>query len=126
MIGLLVTYFLTCSCYSVIIAENFNYVANHHLGYTVNVRITIALLLVPLVLLAYVPNLKYLAPASTLANICMAVGLGITFYYLVAEIPPISDRTMLAEISTIPISVSVTIFAIEAIGVVSVFKMYSY
>lgn len=49
----------------------------------------------------------------------MAVGLGITFYYLVADIPPISDRPLIADISTLPISASITMFAIEAIGVVS-------
>lgn len=50
----------------------------------------------------------------------MAIGLGITFYYLVADIPPISERNLVTDnIGTLPISVSITIFAIEAIGVVS-------
>ncbi|CAG9816111.1 unnamed protein product [Phaedon cochleariae] len=118
LVGIFVTYFMTCSCYAVIVAKNFNYVANHYLGYTVEIRITIALLLIPLILLAYVPNLKYLAPVSMLANGFMAVGLGITMYYLVADIPPISERKLVADIATFPVFFSITIFAIEAIGVV--------
>lgn len=54
----------------------------------------------------------------------MAIGLGITFYYLVADIPPISERNLVTDnIGTLPISVSITIFAIEAIGVVSFNKL---
>jgi proton-coupled amino acid transporter len=117
--GIFVTYFATCSCYTVIIAKNFNFVAEHYLGPgSTNLRATIAMLLVPLILLAFVPNLKYLAPVSMVANACMAVGLGITFYYLVNELPPITERPAVASITTLPICISVVIFAIEAIGVV--------
>lgn len=76
-------------------------------------------MLLPLIVLAWVPNLKYLAPVSMIANIFMSLGLGITFYYLVVDIPPISERELIADISTFPIHFSITIFAIEAIGVVS-------
>lgn len=117
--GIFVTYFLTCSCYTVIIAKNFNYVLEQYWG-EFSIRITIAVLLVPLVLLAYVPNLKYLAPFSMVANGCMAVGIGITFYYLVMGIPSFTERPAVASsISTLPTTISVVIFAIEAIGVVS-------
>lgn len=119
LIGIFITYFTTCSCYSVIIARNFNYVVNHYIGYEVEIRITISLLLIPLILLAYVPNLKYLAPVSMVANVFMAVGLGITFYYLVVDMPPISSRALInSDISKFPTFFSITVFAIEAIGVV--------
>lgn len=117
-IGLLVTYFMTCSCYTVIMANNFNYVVNHYIGYEVEVRITIAVLLVPLIFLVYVPNLKYLAPFSMVANGFMAVSLGITFYYLVINLKEVNEVPMVASISTMPIFFSITIFAIEAIGVI--------
>lgn len=119
LIGIFVTYFMTCSCYSVIVATNFNYVAEYYLNYEINLRFTIALLLIPLIMLAYVPNLKYLAPVSMVANVFMAIGLGITFYYLVTDIPPISTTKYVGDIATFPVFVSITVFAIEAIGVVS-------
>ncbi|KAJ8945928.1 hypothetical protein NQ318_016756 [Aromia moschata] len=118
LLGIFTTYFTTCSCYSVIIARNFNYVVSYYLEREIEIRITISLLIIPLILLAYVPNLKYLAPVSMLANVFMAIGLGITFYYLVADIPPVSSRELAADITTFPVFFSITVFAIEAIGVV--------
>lgn len=117
-VGIFITYFSTCSCYAVIVSKNFEQVANHYLGYELDSRMCIAALIVPLILLSWIPNLKYLAPVSMVANVFMAVGLGITFYYLVVDIPPISERALVAPITQWPIFVSVTIFAIEAIGVV--------
>ncbi|KAJ8985559.1 hypothetical protein NQ317_019943 [Molorchus minor] len=118
LVGIFITYFTTCSCYSVIIAKNFNYVIDQYIESEFPIRITIAVLIVPLILLAYVPNLKYLAPVSMLANVFMAIGLGITFYYLVTDIPDISERDLAADITTFPTFFSITVFAIEAIGVV--------
>jgi proton-coupled amino acid transporter len=79
----------------------------------------------PFLLIAYVPNLKYLAPVSMVANVCMAVGLGITCYYLLVDIPPISERPAIANLSTLPVGISVVIFAIEAIGVVRRFHSFT-
>lgn len=111
-------YFGTCSAYTVIIATNFKEVADHHLGYPLNIRMCIALLLLPLILLSWVPNLKYLAPISMIANLFMASGLAVTFYYLVNGLQPINSVPAVGELPTIPQFVSITIFAIEAIGVV--------
>lgn len=93
--------------------------ASYYLGYEVNLQLCIALLLVPLILLSWVPDLKYLAPVSMIANVFMGVGLGITFYYLVVDIEPISSRALAASPYTIPSFFSIVIFAMEAIGVVS-------
>ncbi|XP_063702095.1 proton-coupled amino acid transporter-like protein pathetic isoform X2 [Culicoides brevitarsis] len=118
LFSLFVTYFGTCSVYTVIIAANFNQVFEHYAGYEVNMQMAIAALLIPLILLAWVPNLKYLAPVSAVANVFMGVGLGITFYYLVTDAPPVSDRPMAVDILRIPSFFSIVIFAMEAIGVV--------
>lgn len=112
------TYFGTCSVYTVIVATNFQQIAEHYTGSTISLRVVIAALLIPLILLSWIPNLKYLAPVSMLANAFMGIGLGITFYYLVQDMPPISERNLVAPISTWPAFFSITIFAMEAIGVV--------
>lgn len=112
------TYFGTCSAYTVIIAHNFKGVVDHHLNDDVNLRLCIAALLIPLILLSWVPNLKYLAPVSMIANLFMGTGLAITFYYLVFGLPPITDRPAVASIYTMPQAISIVIFAMEAIGVV--------
>lgn len=78
----------------------------------------IAALLLPLILLSWVPNLKYLAPVSMVANVFMGVGLGITFYYLAQDLPVPSTRPAIGTLAALPGFFSITIFAMEAIGVV--------
>lgn len=119
--SLFITYFGTCSVYTVIVAKNFQQVIEYYYNGPVDLRVLIACLLVPLILLSWVPNLKYLAPVSMIANFFMAIGLGITAYYLVMDMPPnaLSERDWFAkDMYTVPAFFSITIFAIEAIGVV--------
>ncbi|XP_063240806.1 proton-coupled amino acid transporter-like protein pathetic isoform X2 [Bacillus rossius redtenbacheri] len=118
LIGLFSTYFGTCSVYTVIIGNNFQQVIEHYSSVALDERVYIAALLVPLVLLSWVPNLKYLAPLSMLANALMGVGLGITIYYLVVDLPPLADQTHFGPVSGLPVFLSITIFAVQAIGVV--------
>lgn len=113
------TYFGTCSVYTVIIATNFKQVIEHQFGVEQPLRLYIAALLIPLILLAWVPNLKYLAPVSMIANLLMAAGLGITFYYLVKD-EPTTDVPRIGKVAEFPEFFSITIFAMEAIGVVSI------
>ncbi|XP_043286065.1 proton-coupled amino acid transporter-like protein pathetic [Venturia canescens] len=117
-ISLFITYFGTCSVYAVIIAENLRQIIEHYLEDTVNERLPIICLLLPLILLSWIPNLKYLAPVSMIANVFMATGLGITFYYLVWNLPSIGSVPLVAPIQRFPDFFSITIFAMEAIGVV--------
>lgn len=111
----------TCSVYTVIVAKNFQVVIEHYTGEPIDLRLLIAYLLVPLILLSWIPNLKYLAPVSMIANFFMAVGLGITVYYLTTMMPEnaVAQRDWIAkDYMTIPAFFSITIFAMEAIGVV--------
>ncbi|XP_034480478.1 proton-coupled amino acid transporter-like protein pathetic [Drosophila innubila] len=117
LFGMFLTYFGTCSVYTVIVAKNFEQVVSHWTGTPVDARVIICILLVPLILIAWVPNLKYLAPVSMVANVFMGLGLLLTFYYLVQELPPIEQRSLFT-LSTLPAFFSITIFAMEAIGVV--------
>lgn len=117
LFGLFLTYFGTCSVYTVIVAKNFEQLLEHWLGYKVPLSLLTASLLIPLILLSWIPNLKYLAPVSMIANVFMGLGLGITFYYLVMELPSIETREF-AKYPTLPAFFSITIFAMEAIGVV--------
>jgi len=115
---LFITYFGTCSVYTVIIASNFEQLFTYYMGYELNLRYFIAILLIPLILLSYVPNLKYLAPVSMVANLLMSVGLGITFYYTLNDMPSISERPAVGSFETFPTFFCLTVFAMEAIGVV--------
>ncbi|XP_017133923.1 proton-coupled amino acid transporter-like protein pathetic [Drosophila elegans] len=117
LFGLFLTYFGTCSVYTVIVASNFEQLINHWTGTVISLRLLICALLVPLILIAWVPNLKYLAPVSMVANVFMGLGLGITFWYLVQDLPSVESREFVTW-GTLPQFFSITIFAMEAIGVV--------
>ncbi|XP_034103693.1 proton-coupled amino acid transporter-like protein pathetic isoform X1 [Drosophila albomicans] len=117
LFGLFLTYFGTCSVYTVIVAKNFEQVLEHWLKFDIDSRVLIAILLIPLIIIAWVPNLKYLAPVSMIANVFMGLGLLLTFYYLVQDLPSIADRELFT-FGTLPNFFSITIFAMEAIGVV--------
>ncbi|XP_036150354.1 proton-coupled amino acid transporter-like protein pathetic isoform X2 [Monomorium pharaonis] len=117
-IGLFTTYFGTCSVYAVIVAANIQQIIEHYQEVDYNIRLITAYLLVPLILLSWIPDLKYLAPVSMVANIFMGTGLGITFYYLVWDLPSLSSVPLVATIETFPQFFSITVFAMEAIGVV--------
>jgi len=76
-------------------------------------------LLVPLILMNLVRNLKWMAPFSMLANLLMAAGIGITFYYIFTETPKTNDTVQFSSFSQIPLFFGTAIFALEGIGVVS-------
>ncbi|XP_055847121.1 proton-coupled amino acid transporter-like protein pathetic [Episyrphus balteatus] len=117
LFGLFLTYFGTCSVYAVIVAKNFQQIIEHYTKTEINAQILIAILLVPLILLTWIPNLKSLAPVSMAANVFMGCGLAITFYYLVIGLAPINEREYV-QLSTLPSFFAITIFAMEAIGVI--------
>ncbi|XP_013189259.1 proton-coupled amino acid transporter-like protein pathetic [Amyelois transitella] len=125
IVSLFMTYFGTCSVYTVIISEHIMKVVGFYTksagGYQIDIRLYIIALLLPLIFMAWVRNLKYLAPVSMMANIFMGLGLGITFYYLVGtgEMQIDNMKNMLFKHPVEwPEFFSLTIFAIEAIGVV--------
>lgn len=119
LVSLFLTYFGTCSVYTVIVGNSFQQVIEHYSGVTdIEARVYIAATLLPLILLGWVPNLKYLAPVSMIANVFMSIGLGITIYYLVTDLPDMSTRDHYAPLMNLPQFFSIVIFAMEAIGVV--------
>lgn len=84
------------------------------------------ILLLPLILINYIRNLKLLAPFSTLANLITFVGLTmILIKYMFQDLPPISDREMFGELRNFSLYFGTTLFALEAVGVVSLEKIYS-
>lgn len=77
------------------------------------------ILLLPLILINYVPNLKMLAPFSQVANFITFAGLAITLYYILQDLPPVSSRPLVGEPRNYSLFVGTTLFALEAVGVVS-------
>lgn len=87
--------------------------------FEMDVRLYMVFLLIPLILINFVKNLKLLAPFSTLANIITFVGLGIVLYYVFLDLPSIHDKKLVGETGPFFLFVGTTLFALEAVGVVS-------
>ena len=72
-----------------------------------------AIILVPMLLLACIRNLKYLSPVSMLANILQFSGLGIIFYYVLQDLPYSWERKPFASWGQLPLYFGTAIYAFE-------------
>jgi len=84
-----------------------------------DLEIYMAILLLPLILVNYIRNLKFLAPFSTLANVIMFTGIAIILYYIFREPVSFENRVAFGEVTNFPLFFGTVLFALEAIGVVS-------
>jgi len=85
-----------------------------------NYRWYILFLLVPMILVCFVRNLRYLSPFSILATLAQSVGLALVYYYIFRE--PLPDSGLLPWVASwdrLPLFFGTAIFAIEGICVVS-------
>lgn len=114
-----------CCVYFVFVAQNLKYVIDPYFGIQWPLQTYMALLLLPMILLNYVRNLKLLAPFSMIANIFMAVGLGIIFYYIFRDpLPPIHRPDFSSGFASwrqLPLYFGTAIYAFEGIGMVQAF-----
>ncbi|GLV45553.1 uncharacterized protein CBL_02573 [Carabus blaptoides fortunei] len=116
--GFLLFYQLGTMCvYTVFIAQNIKDVVDEYLGEE-DIRLYMLVLLLPLILINWVRNLKYLAPFSTLANVITVVSFGVIIYYLFAEGPTFEKREPVGEVQNMPLFLGTVLFALEAIGVI--------
>ncbi|KAJ8959317.1 hypothetical protein NQ318_022003 [Aromia moschata] len=112
---------LGCCCvYIVFVAKNVKQVVDIYTppDTHLDLRIHMAALLPLLILMNFIRNLKYLAPLSMIANILVASGMGITFYYVFSDLPSVVSRPSVASFSTLPAFFGTAIFALEGIGVI--------
>lgn len=116
----LVVDLLGCCCiYIVFFAANMKQMVEYYSPETnLNIRIYMATLLLPLVVMNLVKNLKFLTPFSLIANILIGIGLIITFYYIFTDLPSVNDRPAIANIKDMPMFFGTVIFALQCIGVV--------
>lgn len=110
---------LGCCCvYIVFVARNIKQVVDFYTHHHYDLRLYMLVLLPFLILLNLIRKLKFLAPFSMLANIFIATGMGITFYYVFTDLPALSSRPNFAPFTELPMFFGTAIFALEGIGVV--------
>ncbi|XP_030745993.1 proton-coupled amino acid transporter-like protein CG1139 isoform X2 [Sitophilus oryzae] len=112
---------LGCCCvYVMFVAKNLKQVVDY---YTIveqhyDLRIYMAALLPLLILTNLIKNLKYLSPLSMMANVLVATGMGITFYYIFSDLPSLDSQPAYESVTKLPTFFGMAIFALEGIGVV--------
>lgn len=109
----------TCCVYVVFVSENIQYVMTNQFGISVTVFEVMLWILIPLILINWVRDLKYLAPFSAIANAVTIVSFGIILYYIFRETPTIEGKVPAGKITEFPLFFGTVLFALEAIGVVS-------
>lgn len=95
-------------------------------GTVLDIHIHMIFALLPIMSCAMIRNLKFIAPLSTLANISMAIGLGIILSYCIVDLPSLNTRTAVAHWSQIPLFFGTAIYAFEGISLVSTHPPYAF
>lgn len=106
----------TCCVYVVFISSNLKMALDSFI--TMDLKIYMLILLLPLILVNYIRNLKFLTPFSTFANGIMLAGFGIIFYYIFREPLSFENRSPVGEIKNFPLFFGTVLFALESIGVI--------
>lgn len=116
--ALMATYYSTGCVYIVFIGNTFHGICNPLLGWDLNVRIYILLVLIPCLFIGQIRNLKHLVPFSGSANVFILITFGIVLYYIFNEPLVLSDKPSFVSWQQWPIFFSTVIFAMEGIGAV--------
>ncbi|KAK4877236.1 hypothetical protein RN001_009742 [Aquatica leii] len=114
-VGVFIGYYSSLSIYTVIIAMNLEKLITFYWT-PINLRLYMAVLFVPFLLISYIPNWKLLAPVSMITNVLLVSGLGITVYFLISDLPSEHEKELFGDVAKIPTFLSIVIFAMQTIG----------
>lgn len=89
-----------------------------HYFVKMDIRVYLLLILIPMILLNFLKNLKYLTPVSLFASILTVTGISITFHYMLQNLPHTDTVKGFASWSQLPLYFGTAIYAFEGIGVV--------
>lgn len=71
-------------------------------------------LVVPLVLLCWIPNLKWLVPLSAITNSINIVSICVIMYHVLTDMPPLAERKPFGHWTSVPLLMGVQLFSINA------------
>jgi solute carrier family 36 (proton-coupled amino acid transporter) len=101
--GLMATYYSAGCVYIVFIASTFHDICNALLGWDLNIRIYILIVLVPILFIGQIRSLKFLVPFSGSANAFIIIVFGIVLFYIFKEPLDISDKPAIVSWKQWPI-----------------------
>ncbi|XP_055303041.1 proton-coupled amino acid transporter 1-like isoform X2 [Sitodiplosis mosellana] len=106
-----------CCVYFLFVATNLQDVVKHYC-HAIDVRYFLLMLLLPMILLNFLKNLKYLAPVSMFASILTVICIVIIFYFILSGLPKIDGVPKVATWRQLPLFFGTVVYAFEGIGVV--------
>ncbi|XP_055303048.1 proton-coupled amino acid transporter-like protein CG1139 isoform X2 [Sitodiplosis mosellana] len=106
-----------CCVYFVFVAVNLQEVVAHYF-IKLDIRLYLLLLLIPMIMLNFLKNLKYLTPVSLFASILTVTGISITFHYMLQDLPKTDSVNGFSSWEQLPLYFGTAIYAFEGIGVV--------
>jgi len=119
LVYLAITQFGFCTVYFVFVPQNLKQALECMTGGTGVSQLGFqAAMIVPALLLCFIPELKILAPVSMVASALKVVGLVLTFYYLVRDLGHREPVPAFGGWATLPLFFGSTIYAIGGIGLV--------
>lgn len=107
----------SCCVYTVFIATNLQTALDTYVS-DIDVRLYMLAILLPLILVNWIRNLKFLAPCSTVANFITFISFGIILYYIFREPLTFEHREVIGNVENFPLYFGTVLFALEAIGVI--------
>ncbi|XP_031844544.1 proton-coupled amino acid transporter-like protein acs isoform X2 [Nomia melanderi] len=107
----------SCCVYTVFIGRNLKTALEDYFP-DVDVRLYMLIILLPLILVNWIRNLKFLAPCSTVATGITFASFGIILYYIFREPLSFDHREPIGKVADFPLYFGTVLFALEAIGVI--------
>lgn len=101
--SLVFTYLAANCVYIVFIATTFHEVIKQRFDYDADVRLYIAITVLPCIVMGEIRKLKYLVPFSAMANICIVITFGITLYYMLTGPLEIKERPLFSSWEQLPL-----------------------
>lgn len=88
-------------------------------------RLHMTCVLVPAILINLVKDLKLMTPLSGISNLATILGLILVFYYLLEDDLAIEkDMFYMKSVYDFPVFIGTSLFALEAVGVVSTLTVF--
>lgn len=112
-----------CCVYVVFVSRTFKAIIDDSLSKPIAIELYMLAFLVLFVLMLSIRNMKFLARFSLVANLITLATFCVIGYYMFQKLPSFSDTVAFAPIFGYPLSVGTILFAISAIGVVSIYSL---
>ncbi|KAJ6636378.1 Proton-coupled amino acid transporter-like protein, partial [Pseudolycoriella hygida] len=109
----------TCCIYIVFMASNFKELTDYFFDTNTDIRLIMLYMLLPLIVINWTRNLKYLAPFSTVGTLITIASISIVCYYIFREPLTFDDgKQAVGSLRGFPFFFGNVLFALEAIAVI--------